>query len=267
MRNKLLRISFFSFQDIITATTGIIILITIILTFFLKSEDFRPSTGPTINEVINNNIQLNQEIEELTSSIQTLENIVTEWSKRDLQSILQKIEDLRVQSEKYDNQINNLKDGEENLVQLVENLNNIKLKYTNLVSQSIALNGDLSGLKSEQTHVENPNIIFIIPEIPDEKRIFYVVISNDTFVIYLYNSNNTKRKVFNSNESFLEYMKNNSNKEITHIVFFIRPSGIDKFIGINGGMLRPGLPAPISDLGYKYIGWQPLPEQINLEFR
>ena len=79
MRKSRTKISFFAFQDIITATTGILVLITIILTFFIKAGEKEPPSGPDIDELLKENAGLISEINNLKGAIADLEKIIEKW--------------------------------------------------------------------------------------------------------------------------------------------------------------------------------------------
>ena len=267
MRKSRTRISFFAFQDIITATTGILVLITIILTFFIKAGANETLSGPDIDDLVAENTRLIAEINNLIRIIADLELILEEWGDKDSNKIKIDIQKIKDFIRNYENKLKGLNGPEGAVRDLIEDRNGLSDKYNDLVGR---LNGIKAAIKKHNealANIANPNKLFIIPEIPPGKKLLYIVLSAGKLELIEFVGENVNRQLFNNQDALTAQLRNIMPKQDYHIMFFVKPSGIQRFLELNGGMLRPGNPAPVSDLGFKLIGWEPLEEEKELDFK
>ena len=267
MRKSKTKISFFAFQDIITATTGILVLITIILTFFIKAGGKEPLSGPKKETLETENIGLNAQIGNLKVAIADLEEIIKKWGSKDAGQIEIEIQRQKDLISKYEDILKGLSEEGVKVRKMIDVLNMLKMQHTELVNRLEDIQKQVRDHREALADITKPNRVFIIPEIPPGKKLLYIVLSAGNVELIELIGENKNRRPLNNRATLLALLRNLMPKQEYHIMFFVRPSGIQDFLGLNGGMLRPGLPAPVSDLGFKLIGWEPLGEDVELEFR
>ena len=267
MRKSRTKISFFAFQDIITATTGILVLITIILTFFIKAGDEDPLSVPGIDELLAENAGLISEINDLTGAIADLEKILEEWDGKDLNEIKIDIQKLKDLIRKYENNLKGLSGPEGDVRDLINERDEKNDEYDDLVRRLDGIEAAIKNHNEALANIADPNKLFIIPEIPPGKKLLYIVLSAGKLELIEFVGENVNRQLFNNQGALTAQLRNMMPKQDYHIMFFVKPSGIQRFLELNGGMLRPGNPAPVSDLGFKLIGWEPLEEEKELDFK
>ena len=266
MRKSRTKISFFAFQDIITATTGILVLITIILTFFIKAGEKEPPSGPDIDELLKENAGLISEINNLKGAIADLEIILEEWDGKDLNKIKIDIQKLKDLIRKYENNLIGLNGPEGDVRDLINDRDGLIGKYKDLVDKLDGIEDAINQHNETLANIADPNKLFIIPEIPPGKKLLYIVLSAGKLELIEFVGENENRQLFNNQDALTDQLRNMKPKQDYHIMFFVKPSGIQHFLDLNGGMLRPGNPAPVSNLGFKLIGWEPLEEEKELDF-
>jgi len=263
MRKSRTKISLFAFQDIITATTGILVLITIILTFFIKAG----GKPPDIDELIKENAGLISEINNLTGAIADLEIILEEWGGKDLNEIKIDIQKLKDLIRKYENNLKGLSGPEGDVRDLINERDEKNDEYDDLVRRLDGIEAAIKNHNEALANIADPNKLFIIPEIPPGKKLLYIVLSAGKLELIEFVGENVNRQLFNNQDALTAQLRNMMPKQDYHIMFFVKPSGIQRFLELNGGMLRPGNPAPVEDLGFKLIGWEPLEEEKELDFK
>ena len=108
MRKKpSLKISFFAFQDIITSTTGILILITLILTFFLNAEAVLGESD-SVDDLKEKLKKIEQKITQTQADITKLEKLLAEWGDADPKKLAEEIEKLKQELAKLQSEIDDL---------------------------------------------------------------------------------------------------------------------------------------------------------------
>lgn len=267
MRKSRIKISFFAFQDIITATTGILVLITIILTFFLKAGGQEPFSGPDIDELQAENARLISEINNLTGAIADLEIIGEKWGSKDTNTIKIDIQKLKDLIRRYEKNLKGLSGPEGEMRDLIKDRDGLFDKYNGLVNELNGIKDAIEKLNEDLASIGDPNTLLIIPETPPGKKLLYIVLSAGKLELIEFIGENEDRKLFNQKGALMAKLRDLMPKQDYHIMFFVKPSGIQLFLEMNGGMLRPGNPAPVNDLGFKLIGWEPLEEGKELDFK
>ena len=140
-------------------------------------------------------------------------------------------------------------------------------KYKDLVERLDGIEAAIKRHNEALANIADPNKLFIIPEIPPGKKLLYIVLSAGKLELIEFVGENVNRQLFNNQDALTDQLRNMMPKQDYHIMFFVKPSGIQRFLELNGGMLRPGNPAPVSNLGFNLIGWEPLEEEKELDFK
>jgi prefoldin subunit 5 len=263
MRKNNLKISFFAFQDIITSTTGILILITIILTFFIKAGG-APS-GPDPDQIQDEIAKMKWDIDETKQTINNLTGMIAKWGTLDPAVVQAEIEDLEEKLGALENELENLGEDQEEVIRLVEMLARLKKKGEELAGEHQRILTEIEDLKKTINNIDKAKKLFMIPEVPGGKKLLLIVLAAAKLeVIEFAPPADPVRKVFNNRGDLLGHLGTKNPKDKYHVVFFVRPSGIKHFMLLNGGKINPNRPKPVHDLGFPAIGWEPLEEDVEL---
>ena len=267
MRKKSgVKISFFAFQDIITSTTGILILITIILTFFIKAGGV-PS-GPDPDEIQDEIAKMKWDIDETQQTINNLTGMIDKWGELVPAEVQGEIDALEITLEGLENELENLGEDQEEVRILVETLNRLKKKGEELTGEHQAILAEIEELKKTIDNIDKANKLFMIPQVPNGKKLLLIVLAAAKLEVIEFtppaDGADPVRKVFNNRVDLLGHLGTKDPKAEYHVVFFVRPSGIKHFMLLNGGKINPNLPKPVHTLGFQAIGWEPLEEDVEL---
>ena len=99
------------------------------------------------------------------------------------------------------------------------------------------------------------------------KKLIIIVVAKNDYELFEFIGDKQENHNFNNKPNLLAHLKTKQNPLDFHIVFFVKPSGVDDFMALNGGLLKPKNPTPVKDIGFLDLGWGPIAEKFTLDFR
>jgi len=236
------RISFFSFQDIITSITGILILITLILTLYLETPEETDALRNELNRVLMKLSDVKAEIQDKQDLLSVASNAVPSQLEQEIKTLQGKIEDQRGQSAQLTSRIEELKQRVSELEQsagvrnlrlklagLQERLSSIQKTNSLLTNQIQLLENQMARTREECRRIlQGTNSIWIVPE-PDAfaRDPVFVVVSSNGVVCQRFNRSETRQQApAEKAAEFFANLLNGLNREKDYLVFYVKPSGI-----------------------------------------
>lgn len=237
------KISFFAFQDIITAITGILILVTLILTLFLNNPSAFSSGDGSLEDPLMT--ELNETLEELkrvNSENQSRQMLLTDAAtapnasrldqdidsiktqvnnvRRELDLTKQKLVQKQYEAHSLAAQLGLTKNDEEK-----ESLSELEKENKNTQTTMLDMK------KRMEAIVRNKNQLWLIPDnAPQSKENLLVVVSKDGVTLEQFAAPETRREFEGATApgQFVSAMRQ-WNPRGLHLVFYVRPSGIRLF--------------------------------------
>ena len=260
-KHKGAKVSLFAFQDIITATTGILILITLILTFFLNAD---AQVGES-DDLTDKLAKLEAKITQTQSEISNLNRLLKEWGDVDPQKLAEEIKNLQAKLAQLKVEIDDLGEEQKEALELAARLTIEQEKAKKLRMQIESISQMIADLKRKIKEAAAANILF--PNISRElanKKLMLVVMAKEKHEIIEYGGGRPLKKTVNSLFALATYLKGKPEPITYQVVFLIKPSGIDDFFNLHFKKDARGEPSELKLMGYKYIGWDALEEDAKL---
>ena len=270
MRKKSgVKISFFAFQDIITSTTGILILITLILTFFLN-EAAELGESDNLSDLQDKLAKLEESIAQTHDEISKLDQLLKDWGDVDPDKLAEEIKKLQARLAKLKGEIADLGEEQKEALELAARLNIEQEKAEKLQMQLDSTNQEIADLRRKVSQAAAANILF--PNISRQlanKKLLLIVMAKGNHEVIEYGGGRTLKKNFGSKLALTTYLKGKPSPITYHIVLFVKPSGIDDFLSLHGKVasMKPARPSELNHLGYKYIGWDALDQDAELAIK
>lgn len=237
------KISFFAFQDIITAITGILILVTLILTLFLNNPSAFSSGDGSLEDPLMT--ELNETLEELkrvNSENQARQMLLTDAATapnasrldQDIDSIKNQVNDVRRELELTKQKLVQKQYEAHSLAAQLgltkndaekESLSELEKENENTQTTMLDMK------KRMEAIVRNKNQLWLIPDnAPQSKENLLVVVSRDSVTIEQFAAPET-RQAFDGSTApgqFVSALRKWDSRSL-HLVFYVRPSGIRLF--------------------------------------
>jgi len=257
------KISLFSFQDIITSTTGIIILVALILTFFLNAESVIGQSSK--NENLEDRLEeIRSQIEATVQGIENLEELLAQWANVDAAELREQIAQLEQQLAGLEKEINNLGEEAQEAARLAALLANAQKKARELAMRIEMAQKQLADLKRKAKEAGAANILFpTLDPLLVNKKLLLVVLSLNKHELYEYNADGRVGLNLNSYTDLVNTLKSRNNPSSYQVVLFVRPNGIDDFEKLHGPALV-GKPTSLNLMGYRSVGWDVLDQDAVL---
>lgn len=243
-------ISFFSFQDIITSVTGILVLVTLILTLYLKDSapgspeiqslrrrrdaareqlekvDARneaAARSPSISDIPPDPSRLQSEIREWQEHIDTLSSRLAAAKRRSNEQTRD--------SENKAEQLG-LAEVREQAGSIQRDLQARQQSNTVLVTESASLEGLERELRKKIEAATNQHRLWLLPDVGAAARQPVLVTVSRTNVVCERFNQPAQRRVFSADQapSLLATALREWQPSRDYIVFYVRPSGIEAFI-------------------------------------
>jgi len=263
------KISLFAFQDIITSTTGILILIAIILTFFLKIGADKVGTPPPTGPAP-------QDLPGLTNMIAAIEEgndhtngVIATWAGRNSAQIESDIEGVIDRINQYSNRVNEINANNTEAAALTAANQAKTNSITHREMELARITNEIARIQGTVRSFAAANRLFVIPEIPLGKNLILVVLGGKKIelvelAIGAGGKPQTKKDEFKEpgmRAALLDALRVRTPKNKYHVVLYVRPSGMGDFkqLTLFGG-------DEIRNLGFSSLGWDPLEETAVLDF-
>jgi hypothetical protein len=268
MRKKSgVKISFFAFQDIITSTTGILILITLILTFFLN-QAAELGESDNLSDLQDKLAKMEESIAQTHDEISRLDKLLKDWGDVDPEKLTEEIKELQARLAALKGKIADLGEEQREALELAARLNIEQEKAKKLQMQLDSSNQKIADLRRKVKEAAAANILF--PSISRQlvnKKLMLVVMAKGNHEVIEYGGSRTLKNNFGSKLALTTYLKGKPSPIAYHIVLFIKPSGIDEFLSLHGTAASRKRPSELNLLGYKYIGWDALDQDAELAIK
>ena len=264
MRKKpSLKISFFAFQDIITSTTGILILITLILTFFLNAEAVLGESD-SVDDLKEKLKKIEQKITQTQADITKLEKLLAEWGDADPKKLAEEIEKLKQELAKLQSEIDDLGEDAKEALKLAAMLAMAQQRAMDLDEKIREIKEAMAEMQAKTREAAAANILFpsLDPRLVN-KKLLLVVLGGGKYELYEYAPGGRRSEKYTVLSGLMEALRGKPNPITYQVVLFVRPSGFKDFVSLHGPALR-GKPSQLNSMGYKYIGWDPLDEDALL---
>ncbi len=265
MRKKpSLKISFFAFQDIITSTTGILILITLILTFFLNAEAVLGESD-SVDDLKEKLKKIEQKITQTQADITKLEKLLAEWGDADPKKLAEEIEKLKQELAKLQSEIDDLGEDAKEALKLAAMLAMAQQRAMDLDEKIKEIKEAMAEMQTKEREAAAANILFpsLDPGLVN-KKLLLVVLGRGKYELFQYNAGGRTGVRYATLSALKGALKSKPQPGEYQMVFFIRPSGISDFIAIHGPAVFLGRPSDITQMGYRSIGWDALDEDALL---
>ena len=267
------KISLFSFQDIITSTTGILILISIILVFFLKlGADGTPSKPSPSQKELDD---IKDQNEAIKSGNDYTNNFINMWAGRDFDEISDQVTDTIEQITVNSNRVSEFVSSNSEAAEIIEDNQSKSNIVEKLQMDYDAITNDITRIQNTLRGFAQANRMFVIPELPLGKNMIILVLGEnkiDLAELSLDTSGKPQSQVktyqaeagkpANMRAQLLRDLQATNPKAKYHVVFFVRPSGLENFRQLS----RFGGNA-VKNLGFQTFGWDPLEEDTILDFK
>ena len=264
MRKKpSVKISFFAFQDIITSTTGILILITLILTFFLNAEAVIGESD-SVDDLKEKLKKIEQKITQTQADIAKLEKLLAEWGDADPKKLTEEIEKLKQELAKLQSDIDDLGEDAKEALELAAMLAMAQQSAMNLDEKIEEIKQAMAEMQAKAKEAAAANILFpsLDPRLVN-KKLLLVVLGRGKHELHEYAPEGRKSQKYDLLSSLMTALKNKPSPVTYQVVLFVRPSGFKDFVSLHGPALR-GNPSQLNSMGYTSIGWDPLDEDAVL---
>ena len=267
------KISLFSFQDIITSTTGILILISINLVFFIKlGADGTPSKPSPSQKELDD---IKDQNEAIKSGNDYTNNFINMWAGRDFDEISDQVTDTIEQITVNSNRVSEIVSSNSEAAEIIEDNQSKSNIVEKLQMDYDAITNDIARIQNTLQGFAQANRMFVIPELPSGKNMIILVLGEnkiDLAELSLDTSGNPQSQVktyqaeagkpANMRAQLLRDLQVINPKAKYHVVFFVRPSGLENFRQLS----RFGGNA-VKNLGFQTFGWDPLEEDTILDFK
>jgi hypothetical protein len=243
------RISFFSFQDIITSVTGILILVTLILTLYLEQsvpvsaeqEQLKQKLGTLLNELTRVSAQNQQrqtslqalasapDPERLHAEIKQWQNQLSLQSNR-LASMTQTLTKRQSEALKKADQLG-LSDLRERAGTIQKEIEARQLTNAVLTTEAKEIEKEEKELKARVEQAASQHRLWLLPDTTTAgKKPVLVTVSHTNLICEQFNLP-ASRKEFAADraEAGLAQSLGQWNRERDYLVFYVRPSGIELF--------------------------------------
>ena len=264
MRKKpSLKISFFAFQDIITSTTGILILITLILTFFLNADAVLGESD-SVDDLKEKLKKIEQKITQTQADITKLEKLLAEWGDADPKKLAEEIEKLKQELAKLQSEIDDLGEDAKEALKLAAMLAMVQQRAMDLDEKIMEIKQAMAEMQTKAREAAAANILFpsLDPRLVNQKLLL-VVLGRGKYELFQYNAGGRTGVRYSTLSALTGALKAKAGSSF-QLVFFVRPSGLDDFIAIHGPAVTRGRPSDITRMGYRSIGWDALDEDALL---
>jgi len=262
-KRNTVKISFFAFQDIITSTTGILILITLILTFFLNAESIIGESDD-LSELENKLANIEKTIDGNRKEIEQLDDVLNNWAHYDPQNLAKEIKDLQGKKDAIGNRVAQLRIDQADAIALATALTTARANGQAIQYLINDVTDRINALDGEAKRMKNANILF--PNLSSSltnKRLLLIVLTAGKLDLIEFSGGRKLKKSFPSRASLKTYLETKTPAAVHHLVFFVKPSGIDSFNRLHGNKLKGGS-SVVARMGFKYIGWDVLEEDVEL---
>ena len=265
MRKKpSVKISFFAFQDIITSTTGILILITLILTFFLNAEAVIGESD-SVDDLKEKLKKIEQKITQTQADIAKLEKLLAEWGDADPKKLTEEIEKLKQELAKLQSDIDDLGEDAKEALELAAMLAMAQQSAMNLDKKIEEIKQAMAEMQTKAREAAAANILFpsLDPSLVN-KKLLLVVLGRE-YEIHEYNAGGRTGNRYSTLSALMKALDSKELPSSYQLVFFVRPSGVDDFLKIHGiDTLFRDKPSRIKLMGYLSVGWDALDEDALL---
>ena len=258
------KISFFAFQDIITSTTGILILITLILTFFINAEAVL-GESESLEDLEEKLKKIEAKVAKTESDIAQIQKLLAEWGDADPEELQKDIEKLIEDLARLQANINNLGEDQKESLQLASKLAAEQQKAMELEQNIVKLKESLAEMQRKAKEAAAANLLF--PSLDRElvgKKLLLVVIGAGKYEIYEYSPTGRRDTRFTTYGGLESALKAKGTSGDYQVVLFVRPSGIEDFLKLHGETVLRGKPSNLNIMGYRAVGWDVLDEDAVL---
>lgn len=244
--------SFFAFQDIITAVTGILILIVIVLILMLRQPELM--VAPVVAEETRSLAELTALLDEAVSEIRELAGIDLDLGKQSREELLDEIEALSGQLDKEDDPLRTglLRDLQDSLSELEI----LETEQTNLEEKKSRKQQELEEMENavklkRQEFEDNLNSSQVwLSSRRGEKAPIVIELDSGGGVLRDLGEVDRKRRIpATSLSSTVRNLARKNDSDRSYFVFFIRPSGIEKLEPLKEILVQEGF-----GLGYRALG-------------
>ena len=240
-------VSFFAFQDIITSVTGILILVTLVLTLYVNNpsalSDQNLGAPEELTEDIN---EAEAELNALMAENMLRQRLISDASttpdagrleaeiksfEEQAKEVEEQLEQAKTESLKREQEVKELakKFGLPELEEQMANVTNIlaQLQQTNAV-----LEAELEDSRKQlEEIIKQRNKLWLVPDAnPEAKENLLVVVSGTSIVAERFGQPSSK-KTFSGSTAGRDFLAALSQWDTarTHLVFYVKPSGIKAF--------------------------------------
>lgn len=244
------RISFFSFQDIITSVTGILILVTLILTLYLEQsvpvsseqEQLKQRLSAVLNDLTAVTIQNERrqaslrsleaapDAERLLTEIRQWQSEIARQSNR-LASLTRTLTEREQETAKRAEQLG-LSDLRERAGNIQKEIEAQRLTNAVLTTEAQAMEGQEKELQTKTAQATNQHRLWLLPDFAGSgKKPVLVTVSRTNVTFERFNEPPASRKEFDAAHAEQGLSQNLVlwQPDRDYVVFYVRPSGIDLF--------------------------------------
>lgn len=257
------KISFFAFQDIITSTTGILILITLILTFFINADAVL-GESESVEDLEEKLKKIEAKVAKTESDIAQLQKLLAEWGDADPEELQKDIEKLIEELAKLQEEINNLGEDQKASLELASKLATEQQKALELDQKIQKIKESIAEMQRRAKEAAAANLLF--PTLDRElvgKKLLLVVLGRGKYEIYEYSSEGRRGTSISTFAGLENTLKSKAVDGDYQVVLFVRPSGINDFERLHGPAAL-GERSPLNRMGYISVGWDSLDEDAVL---
>ena len=237
------RISFFSFQDIITSVTGILILVTLMLSFSLRLDE-EPEERRVENQLREQRDRL-AEIERQNTLIQ--QRRIEATTLPDPAQVQSQLEGLRLE----ETQLRQQREQAEGALKVLRERSNNSDKAASLRAEVAGLDRRIQEIRGKlEKEKTNTNLLYVIPDAETQraqKRPVAMVVGADIIKAERINARDARDFAITSRESLQPILRRfDPAKEF--VVFYFRPSGAKWFDAFRDEARRAGF-----EVGYDAV--------------
>ncbi|PHS08274.1 MAG: hypothetical protein COA78_12940 [Blastopirellula sp.] len=244
-------ISLFAFQDIITAVTGIFILIMLILAIQIVDTQHQTSEPAEIvasdrdleilEELTLSVVEITSEIDRLNEMTALAAGSTPDQLSEDIKNLREAVVQLKTERDAKDQQVLKLN----NQVQSLQN----ELKGSQLQTRTEQLKQKLKDIESKRSKLKATNRIVYNLQNLAGKQAWLVDISDEGILAAPFGEVTAPLKFpSRTSSAFREWLDSQSDRNC-HIVLFIRPNVIDQFLPIKKMITQHGI-----SVGFDLIG-------------
>jgi len=240
--------SLFAFQDIITATTGIVILLTLILTLELLmrgSASAQLVSAELVRQAEAALADLAKQAAELRQRLATSRENVSELVAADAEDIDRKIRDLENQIALVQREVQSLSETAGQRRKLEEEALAQQFDRQEDQRRAAQLAEDIRRIEAEIARLQNDNILYFNP--PPESGLlpWLVEVSGTQIVTARVGQHQQAEQIFQGSDAVRQFIRfaQTRNSASEYFVLLVRPSGTSNFKDIR---------EELDDAGYRY---------------